>query len=224
MILFNNQLLFVHNPKTAGTSLLNYLGKLLSGPVHYGGVKEVGTYHPSLSHSLNYACAVTGNRPQDFHRIISVIRNPFDRELSMYVYFRDVLCNSASLAHDLNDRHIERIVRIAGKLSFDDYLARIYSELGTCDIWKSKYFYRTAEGGVPSNLRILKTENLDEDLAEALRGIELAKNIANIPRLNTSPRTSADVYRNARSLEIVAQSYEWIFADGYYDIDSFRIA
>jgi len=224
MILFNNQLLFVHNPKTAGTSLLNYLGKILSKPVHYAGVKEVGTYHPSLSQSLNYACAVTGNRSQDFRRIISVIRNPFDRELSMYVYFRDVLCNSASLAHDLNDRHIERIVRIAGKLSFDDYLARIYSELGTCDIWKSKYYYRTAEGNAPSNLRILKTENLDEDLAEALRGIELENNSANIPRLNTAPRTSADVYQKARSLEIVAQSYEWIFADGYYDIDSFRIA
>src|SRR5262249_33718319 len=172
-ILLNNELLFVHNPKTAGTSLINYLGKILSGPVHYGGVKEVGTYHPSLSRSLNYACAITGNRPQDFQRIISVIRNPFDRELSMYVYFRDVLCNSASLAHDLNDSHIERLIRMAGKLSFDDYLAWIYSELGTCDIWKSKYFYMTAEGDVPSNLRILKTECLDEDLVGALRGIEL---------------------------------------------------
>src|SRR5262245_36924005 len=204
MILFINQLLFVHNPKTAGTSLLNYLGKVLFAPVHCAGVKEVGTYHPSLSHSLNYACAVTGNRSQDFRRIISVIRNPFDRELSMYVYFRDVLCNSASLAHNLNDSHMERIVRMAGKLSFDDYLAWTYSELGTCDIWKSKYYYRTAEGDVPPNLQILKMENLDKDLGEALRGIELENNIDTIPRLNVSQRTSAKVYQKACYMRTVA--------------------
>src|SRR5262245_44151147 len=114
MILFNKELLFVHNPKTAGTSLLKHLGERLSGQVHYAGVNELGTYHPSLSRALAYACTVTHNNSHDFRRIISVMRNPYDREISMYVYFRDSLCHSTSLTRDLNDPMMGRIVRQAG--------------------------------------------------------------------------------------------------------------
>jgi hypothetical protein len=221
MILFNNQILFVHNPKTGGTSLLKHLGNILAEPIYYAGVQEIGTYHPSLSRALTYSCTMIGNPVYEFERIISVIRNPYDREISMYVYFRDILCNSKSLSRDLNNPSIERSVRMAGQLSFDDYLVWVDSEFGTCDIWRSKYFYRTDEEHVPATLRILRMEYLENDLADGLRDLKLRSNVATLPRLNVSPRTPADVYREARSVEIVTRSYKWIFESGYYDIQTF---
>src|SRR5262245_2434260 len=167
MILFNKQLLFVHNPKTAGTSLLHYLGERLVGPVYRAGVKEIGTHHPSLSMALGYACAITKNRVQDFRRIISVVRDPYDREISMYVYFRDVLNRSPTLAEDLNDSELESAVSMAGQLEFREYLVWLWKKFGTCDVWQSRCYYRTAEGRIPKSLYVIKMERLEQDLAAA---------------------------------------------------------
>ena len=73
MIVFNDETLLVHNPKTAGTLLITYLLSTLPGPVHTAGVRQLGTYHPSLSMSMGYAAAVVGT--MSFKRVISVIRN-----------------------------------------------------------------------------------------------------------------------------------------------------
>jgi len=43
MILFNRQVLFVHNPKTAGTSVLRFLEQVLPD-VAMAGVNELGTH------------------------------------------------------------------------------------------------------------------------------------------------------------------------------------
>jgi hypothetical protein len=217
MILFNKELLFVHNPKTAGTSLLHYLGRTLAGPINRAGVKEIGTHHPSLSLALGYACAITGNRVEDFRRIIGVVRNPYDREVSMYVFFRDVLCRSPTAGEDLNDADMERAVRMASRLAFRDYLEWLWEQFGTCDIWRSRCFYRTAEGRVPKNLRVLKIETLELDLANALAGLAMQNADPCIPRLNATQRNPTESYFDDRSTQLVAQSYRWMFEEELYE-------
>jgi hypothetical protein len=203
MIVFNKELLFVHNPKTAGTSLLRYLGSALPGPVYYAGVAEIGTNHTSLSRALDYSRAKTGNKSGDFKRIISAIRNPYDREISMYIYFRDVLCHSASVSKDLNDPEIERIVHKAGQLSFREYLMWLQHEIGTCDIWRSRYFYRTENEEPLPNLRVIKVESLESDLAIALEGVELRSSCEPLPHLNATSRRPVDIYEDRCSVDFV---------------------
>lgn len=215
MILFNHELLFVHNPKTAGTSLLDYLSRRLAGQVHQAGVRDIGTNHPSLERALTHACAVTGNRPDQFRRLIGVVRDPYDREVSMYLYYRDVLASSPSLARDLNDPLMERNVRMAARLPFGDYLAWLWSEHGTCDIWHSRGFYRMSDGLKPASLCVLKVERLKQDIADALNGLELLES-GPIPRLNTSQREATDSYYDERSADLVTASYDWMFVEGYY--------
>jgi len=223
MILFNRDLLFVHNPKTAGTSMLHYLGEILPPPVHRAGVKEIGTNHPSLPQALDYACAVADRRPGDFVRIIATVRNPFDREISMYRYFHDVLCRSPTVSRDLNDAAIEGAVGMAGRLDFSDYLAWVWRQFGTCDIWRSRCFYRTAQGRAPDNLRVIRTEHIEADLAAALAGIAGLKN-ASFPRLNVSDRTAGEPGFTDHTRSLVAQSYRWMVEDGIYPMESNRAA
>lgn len=213
MIAFNSQVLFVHNPKTAGTSLLAYLQAVLPGPVHLAGVNELGTNHPPLSAALNYACGVTGRSPD---RVIAVIRNPFDREISMYRYFREVLANSPGLEGDLPDAAMRRRVMKAQALDFNPYLQSLQDEDGTVDIWRSRSFYQLA-GGVPlESLKVLKFEKLADDLAEIF-----GRGQPPLPHANASSGRSEARF-DAQSIKFVQASYDWIFKAGWYSPDAYR--
>src|SRR5947209_4351954 len=126
MIVFNDSLLFVHNPKTAGTSVASFLQSHLPGNVRSAGIGQLGTFHPSLSMAYGYACGVTGKFA--LQTVLSVVRNPFDREVSMYVYNRDVLSRSADLRVNLPDAAMQRRVLKAAQLSFSDYLRWLWDE------------------------------------------------------------------------------------------------
>src|SRR5262249_35779726 len=128
MIVFNPDLLFVHNPKTAGTSIATFLMNRLPD-ARAAGVTELGTYHPSLSMSLGYACAMLGVRPEQLLVLIAV-RDPFDRERSMYSYFRRHLATSPTLREDMNDPEMERWVATAARLDFNAYLSKLWHSIG----------------------------------------------------------------------------------------------
>ncbi len=209
MILFNDDTLFVHNPKTAGTSLLSYLAASLPGEVRTAGVGQLGTYHPSLSMAVGYASGVVGRAT--FKRVISVVRNPFDREVSMYIYFREVLANSPGLLSDLPDVAMQLRVYKSVELDFRDYLRWLWDEEGSVDIWRSRCFYEMAEGTRLDALRVLRFECIEEDLAAAL-GLAAV----NLPKLNTSSRQPTASYYDEPTADLVRRSYQWMFDAGYY--------
>lgn len=217
MILANTEVVFVHNPKTAGTSLLELLTRILKPPVHVAGVSEIGSYHPSMSMALGWACAVTGNRPEAFKAILCPIRNPYDREVSMYTYFRNHLCRSPTRERDLNDPLMNEIVLWAGRQEFGEYLFGLWRRFGTCDIWKSAAFYRMDRGADPDTIRLIRTEHVFDDLVAALRGVELVGELDTVPRSNVSDRKDTRSYYSRTSEMIVAKSYGWHFATGLYE-------
>lgn len=210
MILFNRDLLFVHNPKTAGTSLLAWFSAALES-VEKAGVKDLGTHHPSLSLALGYACARTGNRPESFKRIVAVAREPIDRERSMYNYFR-FLATAPGTPQELNDPAMMRIVRRSAELDCNIYMQWLEEEVGTCDIWRSRCYYRTAEGRTPENLRVLRFHNLHHELSAALYGVRITDKMSPLPHLNQSQ--SDAVTFNERSIKFINRSYAWQRADG----------
>lgn len=209
MILFNDHILFVHNPKTAGTSLLSYLKETLLGNVRTAGVQQLGTYHPSLSMALGYACGVTGR--MGFDRVLSVIRNPFDREVSMYLYFREVLSTSPGLATDLPDLAMQKRVFKSAELGFKDYIKWLWNTEGTVDVWRSRCFYERAEGWTLEGLQVLRFEHLKDDLAKTL-----GHTIVDLPDTNRSTRKPTAYYFDTETCDSVRKSYSWMFDSGYY--------
>lgn len=214
MIVFNKELLFVHNPKTAGTSILKYLLSVLP-EARTAGVKELGSYHPSLSASLGYACASLTQPPSAFKRVLVVARNPFDREISIYEHYRQNL-QYERVDDDLNSQVLLEAVQQAGRMSFKDYLAWIWQTHGTCDLWHTENYYKSAETFALPQLSIVRMENLTVELSAALQGIILLKEDA-LPHINTTSRAAASSYYDASTIDIVRASYAWMFSQGLYD-------
>jgi hypothetical protein len=217
MIIFNPRILFVHNPKTAGTSLLAHLQTVLAGPVYKAGANELGTHHPALSTALGYGCGVTGK--SHFDIVLTVIRNPFSREVSMYRYFRGVLAESPGLETDMPDAAMRRRVRRAAELDFNAYLQWLWDEEGTVDIWRSRCFYELAEGTHLESLRVLRFETVADDLAQAL-----GTDRPSLPYLNASHNYSPACQFDAKSIRIVRASYDWVFRAGWYSPTDYSAA
>ncbi|MBD8906936.1 sulfotransferase domain-containing protein [Methylorubrum zatmanii] len=214
MILFNRQLLFVHNPKTAGTSLLKYLRSALP-QAQVGDVTTLGSNHPSLSFSLGYACAALAQPPAAFKRVLVVTRNPFDREVSVYEHYRQNL-QYEGVDRDLNSPILFEAVRQAARLSFGEYLQWVWETHGTCDLWHTEGYHRIDETFSLPQLSIIRVENLEAELSEALKDITLLEGEP-LSHINTTRRKAIADYYDAASVEIVRASYAWMFRSGLYD-------
>lgn len=213
MILFTPELLFVHNPKTAGTSLLAALEAGLPGPVRTAGVRELGTWHPHLDLALGYACGVLGRRPQDFRHVVASIRDPLEREVSMYVYYREHLAKDPESPANLNDPAQTRAVEKAAELDFPRWVEWLCAEHGGSDIWRSRLFYEHGDGRRPERLRLLRAERLDEDLRGLFEAMGLPA--PPLPRLNRMERAPAAAWYDEATAARVLASYAWMRDYGY---------
>lgn len=216
MILFNREVLFVHNPKTAGTSVLAFLSAALPD-ARKVGVVELGSHHPSLELALGYACAQTGNRPQDFKRILVGLRDPVSREKSMYAYFRSISA-FPQIELEINDAEILRIVRKSTELDCNSYMQWLWNERGSCDIWNSRRYYSTAAGARPDNIAVLRFSHIQTDIRWALNGLRKNPLLAEpLPHLNATD--TANVGFNDNSRTIIARSYAWMVEEGLLPVD-----
>jgi hypothetical protein len=211
MIVFNHNLLFLHSPKTAGTSIIAALEASLP-EARVAGVAELGTHHPHLDQALNYVRAVIGQT--DLKCVFVVARDPFDREVSMYNYFRNVLHGSALAKRNLNNVGLQAAVELAAKLPFRDYIKSVYAAFGTCDLWRSRFYYESETFGRMENLRILRLETIESELAHLLEDY-LTTPLA-LPYLNRGEGGELDTSYDEETRAIVVESYAWIFAMGLY--------
>jgi len=208
LIVFSRDLLFVHNPKTAGTSLIRFWQEALSGDIHMAGVRELGTHHPHLAESLAYARAVLGAGDEAPRHVVAVLRDPLDRERSMYAYYRHTLSSSPGLAEDLPDPVQREAVRMATLLSFADWLAWQGETFGHCDLWRSRLYYQLPDGQSPPHLRIARFERLEEDILAVMD--ELRLTAPYLPRLNVSERDTVPGDPGDAARALIERSYAWI--------------
>ena len=150
--------LFIHIPKTGGTSLENYLQTkssqtLYSGPTN-NIMPECNLQHISLQHQ--YFCNIWRYRNilgVDFNNIktITIVRNPYDRIISDLLYFDLIKKDTAP----------EKVYN-----AIQNYLKR--TDLDNHNVPQYK-FIRDVKGNLYKNMiqiKIFKTEKLTKELHE----------------------------------------------------------
>jgi hypothetical protein len=207
-MIYNDELLFIHVPKTGGMSLTHVLVRELKGQVyltvprgHEPRVAEEiiveGTRHETLSKAAAYFDKEKRDLSQ-FKAIIAVARNPYDMEVSRFHYLRKG--NSF-------DRGAAQELAMAGD----------FNTFAVQSSWWFKDFseYYTLNGRIPDNMVILRFESLAADFAAACP--KFLKRTTELPLVNSSDRGAFEAYLTSEAEQAIFNKYRWLFDNGFYE-------
>ena len=223
-MVWNDELLFLHPQKTAGMAVSHLLWETLNPPVfnsvpqgHWDPIFRPGVAQViGLRHeNLYQAAAILAPFRRDlseFKKILVVMRNPYDMEVSRYFHLRK------PEAHEKTDER-----NLALSSSFEEFELKSEFRLPRPDdpqleFEESIKNYYSMGVAFLSNLQILRYETLYADLNRELTG--LGYGTVTVPRVNVSDeRRSADYQhyiRNPEVEEAIFRKYTWIFDQGFY--------
>lgn len=210
-MLFCDKLLFLHIPKTGGISLTRYLLDILPPPVYYAredfdrataspsALQVEGQRHGNLAAAAR-TVAQHGFSLDAFPLILAVLRNPYAIEVSRFVYLQ---LDRA--------REGDRSQGLARSSSFEAFV----HEPNPDALYPIESYLRL-DGTQPPNLRVLRLESLDADLARALDAAGIEKT-GEVPWLNASPHADYHAYYTRTAEQAVYERYRWVFDNGFYE-------
>jgi hypothetical protein len=223
-MIFTNEILFVHVPKTGGMSVTELLLKVLPRPVYYshphepnaelaaqGVVEFSGDRHEPMA-LCREVLAQHGIDITKLKVIIAVIRNPYEMEVSRFSYLQNGHAWDAGLNQEL-----------AMTGDFETFARDSVDHGGAARPIQS---YFELDGALPKNLRVLHQENLATELREALADIGV-NGALELPRVNTTAHASWPGYYTRGAEAAVYERYRWVFDYGFYprlDANQFSFA
>jgi SAM-dependent methyltransferase len=213
-MIFSTDVLFLHVPKTGGTSMTRYLLEVLPPPVHYtrpAGVEEdyaqrdgvvhiIGRRHETLPDAVDllrkYDLTLAA-----FKLILAVIRNPYSLEISRYHYLREGHPEDAG-----------RDQQLALTRDFPAFAAE--SSFTVDGHGLDSYFYW--EDRLPENLTIARFESLEGDVKQALHSVGIASDHT-FHWMNRSRHDDFSSYYTEKAENAVYDKYKWVFDAGLYE-------
>ncbi len=218
-MLFNNDLLFLHVPKTGGMAVTQKLLDVLPHPIYYAlpeGAKEkvhnppqviavAGKRHGNLQQAQDWLKQY-GKTLDSFKKIVATVRNPYAMEVSRYFYLR--------LNRPWDRGKAQTIALNSDFETFaqeSPYFGRKLSRV-------EDYFL--LDGTIPENMTAIKQEQLDSDLAKVLAELNLALNTP-IVRKNGTKHANYHEYLTPEAEAAIYKRYQWLFDVGFYSRETF---
>jgi hypothetical protein len=211
-MLISQSLIFVHNPRTGGMSVRDYLKR--AAPGHYfpesdpklGDQQKAALMHQGLAACYQYATRL-GFDPLRIPTLVC-IRNPYSLTLSGYLY--------------LAQRWREQVQEIEG--TFAEYLqnlvtrtpAKVLEQRAAAHYGPFSSFLTLGGDIVPDNLTIARTESLREDIAAFLKDKVGVSPPPGFPHKNASQHEHFSKYYGKAEEEIVYRMYKSAFDNGLY--------
>jgi hypothetical protein len=211
-MIFNRDVLFLHVPKTGGMAVTKYLLEILPRPVYYtwpdhdpaleadGVIQMKGSRHENLLDAREIL-AREGRRLEEFKAIIAAIRNPYHLEVSRFAYLRK--------GHPW-DQGENQDLALAG--DFEKFAVYSSPHGGNAKPIQS---YFLVDGHMPANLKMIRTEHLEEELKQALSQLGITAEPP-LPRSNETHHEEPMAYYTPLAEELVYNRYRWIFDSEFY--------
>ncbi|MGH6888554.1 MAG: hypothetical protein ACREHF_05065 [Rhizomicrobium sp.] len=238
-MLFNDDVLFLHVPKTGGTSITSFLMHGLPGSIVLTEPRELAGPLDGVPASVRAKL-----RLKQWRRRLGYLRRPKIRRLegARHETLPEARDRLAKLGYRLEDF---RIILAAIRNPYDLEVSRFHffrrGHHGIAGFVREQaeaiamagdfaLFARTAayhghlpgriedwfeiDGHFPANLRILRFEKIDSDLR---RIVEPYCPVASpLPRLNTSDHAPYNRYLTAETETAIYSKYRWLFDRGFY--------
>ena len=220
-MLFNQDLLFLHVPKTGGMAVTQKLLGILPKPIYYAlpeGAKNkvhnppkiiavVGKRHGNLQQAQDWLKDYDRSL-HSFKKIVATIRNPYAMEVSRYFYLRlnrpwdRGKAQTIALNSDFETFALE-----------SPYFGRKLSRV-------EDYFL--IDGKMPENMAIIKQEQLDEDLNRVLAELNITID-GSVKRQNGTKHADYREYLTLTAEAAIYRRYQWLFDAGFYTREAFSL-
>lgn len=208
-MIWNDDILFIHAPKTAGMSMTTMLTEGLEGKVYVTGHETTetrgdltlipGKRHETLAQAVDVLKSY-GRSLSDFKAIFSVMREPYRLEISRYNYLR--------LNHPWDQGHAQTI---ALESDFKGYLRD--SPFFGYSPPRLDLFYHI-DNTIPENAIFLKHEFLNQDIVDHV--LPFLKPGVKLPRENVTGDSVYEKYYDDEAEELCYRRHRWFFDKGFY--------
>lgn len=191
---------------------MEYLLDVLPRPVHWSlpvghnaelpdGVERFeGVAHEGLAEA-RIILDGRGLRIEEMPLMVACARDPYALEVSRYAFLRQQV---KSFNHGPE--------QAVARLGDFELFARCTRPHGG----RPLEIYYTLDGAVPANLRIIKLENVAEDLPRSVRAAGLPPPPQSLPHRNRTEHGDVRGFYTPAAEEAVYQKYKWVFDAGLY--------
>ena len=240
---YNDDVLFIHIPKTAGISCKQYMEANLPDVLWPKPEDEEAVKASKLPIGhipLRDIPGLTGRSLDSWERIIAVIRNPYEQQVSQWNFWRDRYArgqrhmhDSAAAAHpsihtwldESGTPGVDFHIWYAHRFHPGENWVEAPRGDGTYNFWGGYYrFWLFDEDGrKPPNLTVLKAEDMNQTFPAALAPW-IAGAPPEMPHANRTAHADYTEYyshpeaeRVRKSLAIVEEKFRWTFDEGLYE-------
>ena len=212
-MLIGQKFIFIHYPRTGGTSVRNHLSRLfpdnylpMSDP-RLSREQQVNLTHQSLVVCHQYA-KQSGVNPLSLPTLVC-IRNPYSLMLSEYMYLKQ---KWGKKIKDLDK-------------TFSGYLNTLSKKVTAekKQRWKESHYgryqdYLCINGSLPVNLTIARYESLEEDVNRFIaEKLGLTDSKAKLPHKNASRHGKVAAYYTEKDEQLVYDMWQNVFDNGLYN-------
>ena len=213
-MIFTKDVLFLHVPKTGGSSVSQWLLDVLPGPVYFAHPDHVGEdssrsgirrVNGRAHETLQEASEVLPRYGIDIRRIpliLAGIRNPYALEVSRFFHLRK--------KRPPNNRGPGPTRALEG--GFENIVVNCKPEWVIGGQLEPDFLL---DGTMPPNLVIVRLENAHEELSSALTRIGIATDVP-LPWYNESDHEHFSAYYTPPAEEAVYRRHQWVFDNGFY--------
>ena len=234
MTAYNDEVLFIHIPKTGGHSVRKWLTERLPDVITH---ETVGTKLPMGHLRLADVERFLGRKPESFKRIIAVVRDPYEQQLSQWLYLQNRYARNFHHIHDVVAAQYPTLTQFLQDPLCDYHVAfeqhngygstHTNTPRQTGDTYQNHGgfipYWVGIDGELPDNVELIQLEHLEERLPCAVCDVQWTKLDKDpvVPRLNATPlRGSVRDYYTLPGAKIVEDKFSWTFSQGLYETSS----
>lgn len=236
---YSDDLLFIHIPKCAGTSVRNWLKEYVPGTTDF---RDEGCDLPIGHIPLRDIERFTGRTPDSFKMIVGIIRNPYTHQLSQWLFWRDrrdkggfhvhdvVAAMHPSLTSWLHDARCDFHVWYESQYGSSDgkeaagwQLLRNAGGVNRYPNYGGYFrYWLEVDGEIPPNVVLIRMEELsDVWLTEV--GEFAVPDAPGLPAVNLGPQailTAQDTlpWYTPHGMDIVNDKFAWTFDNRLYNM------
>jgi hypothetical protein len=232
MAVFSDDLLLIHVPKCAGQFAKRYLKRHVPG---MNGPEDLDFPFPIGHIPLRDIEAFTGRPLDSWAKVVAIVRNPYEQQLSQYLFWLSRYEKGGRHEHDVYTHRVTQRALKRGVPPLEEWLSHpgcdfhvwyqeaigskvksTAKQAGYLDFGSYYRFWVEVDGEIPPNVELVRYERLNEDFPRAVAEFAGGVHDPGEPTNVGPAREPTRSYYSLPAMELVERKFTYAF-ERYYE-------